>query len=219
MTGRGAAAPGAAAPGPPSSSPASPGLAESDLPIHKPRYLRTSTIKDFECWRFDAHAPGEWSWEPFPTARYRFDSAAGAVRVRYAGLTARGAARERWDPDRRIAAADGQAWVTRLKGTARVVDLRRETILDQLGLDDRISTARDVQTWHTCQALGDRLRTWLPGLEAIVYRSRTTPETSANIVWHDAACLKVEGAARLADCGDLLDRLVLADGFTVDFQW
>lgn len=196
-----------------------PGLREADLPTKKPQYLRTRLLEQRQWWRFDAQDPAQWTWEPFPTPRFRFDSATGQHRVRYAGLTSRGAARERWNPDRYIAAGDAQVWVTQLAGTPRVVDLRSERVLDHLGLDDRINTARDAATWRTCQVLGDRLRQWFPQLDAIVYRSRTTPETSANIAWHRPACLQVVGVAPLRECPDLLDRLVLADGFTVAFDW
>ncbi len=195
------------------------GLTVDRLPTTRPAYLRTSTWTLQQCWRIDAAEPAGWEWTPFPTPRYRFDSAAGTARVRYAGLTARGAARERWDPDRFIAAADADSWLVQLAGTVKVLDLRRESVLDRLGLDDRINTARDAETWSACQVLGDRLRDWLPQLDAIVYRSRTTPETSANIAWHRPGALRVVRSARLRDQPELVDRLVIADGFTVDFDW
>lgn len=196
-----------------------PGLTVADLPGHRPAGLRTTTLRGLNCWRFDAADPDSWDWRPFPAARYRFDSAEGAVRVRYAGMTARGAARERWSPDRRISLLDAQTWVVQLAGTIKVIDLRTERVLDQLGLDDRINTARDPETWQACQPLGDRLRRWLPSLDAIVYRSRTTPETSANIAWHRPGALRVIRAEPLRERPDLIDRLVLADGFTVSFDW
>lgn len=195
------------------------GLTVADLPVDRPKYLRTTTMSVPACFRFDAGRPTRWSWTAFPTPRFRFDSAAGAVRVRYAATSARGAARERWDPDRVMAAGDGDTWLVEMTGSLRVVDLRRESVLDRLGLDDRINTARDRDTWECCQVLGDRLRRWLPGLDAIVYRSRTTPETSANLAWHRADALRVTRATRLRDARDLLDRLVIGDGFTVAFDW
>lgn len=171
------------------------------------------------CWRFDRTKPSAWSWDPFPTARYRFDPTGGAGRVRYAGLSLRGAARERWDPDRYIGSGEAATWVVELRGTLRVVDLRAEPVLDRLHLDDRINTARDAETWRCCQVLGDRLRSWLPDLDAIVYRSRTTPQTSANIAWHRSGALTVVRAVPLRDRPELVDRLVIADGFTIGFPW
>jgi hypothetical protein len=196
-----------------------PDLTVADLPGSRPAGLRTAVLRDIECWRFDAADPATWDWRPFPTPRYRFDSAGGTARIRYAGLTARGASRERWAPDRRIALVDARTWVVRLAGTLRVIDLRRESVVDRLGLDHRINTARDPAIWRVCQVLGDRLRQWMPSLGAIVYRSRTTPETSANVAWHRPGALRVVSATPLRECPDLLDRLVLADGFAVSFDW
>lgn len=196
-----------------------PGLTVADLPGRRPAGLRTTSLRGLTWWRFDSAAPDHWDWRPFLAPRYRFDSAEGAARVRYAGLTARGAARERWSPDRRISVADAHTWVVRLVGTVKVIDLCAERVLDQLGLDDRINTARDRATWQACQVLGDRLRRWLPSLDAIVYRSRTTPETSVNIAWNRPGALRVARAEPLRECADLLDRLVLVDGFTVSFDW
>lgn len=171
------------------------------------------------CWRIDREPAATWRWDPFPTPRFRLDSASGRVRVRYAAMTARGAARERFDPDRHIGVGARNAFLIELAGTLRVIDLRREKMLDILGLDDRINTARDRATWGACQVLGDRLRDWLPDLDAVIYRSRTTPETSANIAWHRPGALAVVRENRLRQNRDLLDRLVIADGFTIGFDW
>lgn len=195
------------------------GLSVDRLPTRRPRSLRLTQVTIDSCWRFDATDPAEWTWNPFPAARFRFDSAVGSARVRYAGRSLRGAARERWDPDRYLAAGDADTRVVRLSGTIRVIDLRAETVLDALRVDDRISTSRDRETWHCCQVLGDRLRRWLPEMDAVIYRSRTTPETSANIAWHRPEALAVVDVGRLQDRVELLDRLVIADGFTIGFDW
>lgn len=54
-------------------------------------------------------------------------------------------------------------------------------------------------------------------IEGLAYRSRTTPETSTNLAFLEHAPL-AGTSAPLAGCTELLDRLVLARGFTIDFQ-
>ena len=62
----------------------------------------------------------------------------------------------------------------------RVLDLRTEKNLDVLEVDDQISTGQHPDVWDTCQRLVDAARRWWTDIDAIVYRSRTTPESSLN---------------------------------------
>ncbi len=72
--------------------------------------------------------------------------------------------------------------------------------------------------WQACHRLADAARAWWPDLDGIVYRSRTTPATSA-----DVAFWSIEGLAshtrELHTCTDELDDLVLHHRFTVDFDY
>src|SRR5246127_5913865 len=62
------------------------------LPDARPVGLRRRRVDaGTELWRVDAARPEEWTWTGFPTPRYRFDSAAGAFRTRYAASTPVGA--------------------------------------------------------------------------------------------------------------------------------
>ena len=62
----------------------------------------------------------------------------------------------------------------------RVFDLRTEANLDILGVDDQISTGQHPDVWDTCHRLADAAHRWWNDLDALVYRARTTPETSVN---------------------------------------
>ncbi|HTY29433.1 MAG TPA: hypothetical protein VMD51_15000 [Mycobacterium sp.] len=65
----------------------------------------------------------------------------------------------------------------------RVLDLRTEKNLDILHLDDQISTGQHADVWLTCHRLADAVRRWWTDVEAIVYRSRTTPSSSLNVAF------------------------------------
>ena len=99
----------------------------------------------------------------------------------------------------------------------RLLDLRTERNLDALHVDDQISTGQHEAVWNTCQHLADAARRWWPDLDAIVYRSRTTPSTSANY-----AFFGIDGFTHewwpLAERSDVLIDLVLREGFTVDWD-
>jgi hypothetical protein len=149
--------------------------------------------------------------------RHRFDSAAGLHRVRYAATTAHGAARERYRDTGMLVPSDhAEHHIAALSGELTVLDLRREAVLDALTLDDRISTAREPTVWESAQELTDRAaRWWGPDVHALVYRPRTTPETSANVALYRHASLDCTSAPFHA-CTDLLDELRLR-GFTIDW--
>ena len=181
-----------------------------------PRGLRLSTVEG-AWWRVDAADPAEWSWAPFPEPRQRFDSRGGRFRTRYAARTARGALREAFDSRGRVLVpADLRRTLVTLEGTARVLDLRREQVLDALGLDDRVSTARDPATWDRCHELADLVRGHYGArCDGILYRSRTTPESSANLAFFADHPLTVRTLGPLADLHALLAALVVADRFAI----
>lgn len=181
-----------------------------------PRGLRLSSISA-TWWRLDRDPPDRWGWSPYAAPLQRFDSATGAFRTRYAARSARGALREAFDWSGRVLAdADLDRRLVQLEGTLRVLDLRREAVLDALGLDDRISTARDLATWQRCHELideaaghyGDRCH-------GLLYRSRTTPQTSANLAFLAHAPLRARDLGPLRAQRAVLDAAIIGDGFTV----
>jgi hypothetical protein len=170
--------------------------------------------------RIDAQPVAAWSWVPFAAPRYRFDSATGACRVRYAARSDEGAARERYRDSGSMIPADhaGHHLVT-LTGRVRVLDVRGEATLDLLELDDQISTSRADPWFDAAHRLTDSIRAWWGDhVEGIAYRSRTTPETSTNLAFFEHAPLAGVSQS-LAQCAELLDRLVLARGFAIDFPY
>lgn len=193
----------------------------TDFPAERPAGLRRRSLRaGTELWRIDAQPADQWKWDTFPHPRYRFDSAAGLFRTRYAAASIVGAARERYEPTGLYLPADhaGQQLVRLVtRRPLRVFDLRTEAHLEILGLDDRISTGHEPEVWHTSQALADAVRRWWDDLDGITYRSRTTPESSANL-----AFFALDGftatSRRLADCSTELDELVLQHHFTVGFD-
>jgi hypothetical protein len=168
-------------------------------------------------YRIDAAEPRAWSWQPYATPRSRFDSPTGRFRVRYAGQEARAAMRERFDEQRRrLRPVDLDLVLVELTGTIRVVDLRRDSTLDALALDDQISTSRAPDVWSACQQLIDRLHDWFGDrCGGVVYRSRTTPEHSANLAFFRAAPLTARSLGTLRDQPTLIDSCILTDGFDV----
>jgi len=181
-----------------------------------PRGLRLASVTG-TWWRVDRDPPAGWDWAPFPQPRQRFDSAAGAFRTRYAARSARGALREAFDGSGRVLAdADLDRRLVRLHGTARVLDLRRESVLDAFGVDDRISTARDPGTWRRCHELIDRVaQHYGERCDGLLYRSRTTPQTSANLAFLAHAPLRRRDLGPLRDQRALLDAAIIGDGFAV----
>ena len=168
-------------------------------------------------YRLDASAPQQWTWDRFATPRWRFDSAAGQYRVRYAADTSRVAMRERFDDVSRVVrTADLDLQLVELSGAVRVLDLRRDQVLDALGLDDQINTGRAPGVWAACQRLGDLVFDWFgPRCHGIVYRSRTTPQRAANLAFFAHAPLIARSHGPLRDNEALLAACVLSDGFAV----
>lgn len=169
-------------------------------------------------YRLDSEPPSRWRWSAFPEARHRFDSASGGFRVRYAGDAQRVTMRERFDYEGRIVSAEHlRLHLVELTGTVRVLDLRRDGNLDALDLDDQVSTGRASALWATCQRLADQVRAWYGDrCDGIVYRSRTTPQRSANLAFFHHAPLNARTLGRLGDQTGLLAACVLSDGFAID---
>ena len=170
--------------------------------------------------RVDAQPFARWNWAPFPVPRHRFDSATGLWRVRYAARSDEGAARERYRDSGSLIPADHATHsLVTLTGRVRVLDLRQESVLDELLLDDQISTARSDPWWEATHRLTDSARRWWGDhVQGIAYRSRTTPETSVNLAFFAHAPL-AGVSVPLRTRSDLLDRLILTRGFTVDFDY
>src|SRR5581483_856701 len=130
------------------------------LPAVRPARLRLHRL-DTRWYRIDRQPPDGWTWDAFPTARYRFDSASGAFRIRYAGDDPRVAMRERFDDVERIVLArDLGLRIVELTGTIEVLDLRRDRTLDALGLDDQINTGRAPGVWTACHLLAALVQEW-----------------------------------------------------------
>ena len=102
-------------------------------------------------------------------------------------------------------------------GMCALSTLRAQQNLDVLNLDDQISTGLHPAVWDTCHRLADAARLWWDDLDAIVYRSRTTPETSVNVAFFAADAFRAESWA-LVDRPDIMADLVLRYGFTVNWH-
>jgi hypothetical protein len=191
------------------------------LPDARPVGLRRRRITaGAEFWRGDANKPADWTWAGFPQPRHRFDPASGAFRTRYAGTSLVGAFRERYRATGLVIPTDHAAHhVIRLVAARhlRVLDLRTEKNLDALRVDDQISTGQHADVWDTCHRLADAARRWWDDLDAIVYRSRTTPQTSANVAFFADDAFDIESWV-LADRPDILTDLVLRHGFTIGWD-
>ncbi|MGH3743608.1 MAG: RES family NAD+ phosphorylase [Mycobacteriales bacterium] len=190
-------------------------ISVESLPRKRPDGLRLASINAV-WWRLDARPPSSWTWDGFARPRNRFD--APGVRVRYAARTERGAFREHFaDDHREISAWHASVSVVRLASRIRVLDLRSEPTLDALELDAEISTGRDERVFRTCWMLSERLQEWYgPRLHGIVYTSRTTPQTSANLAFFRQAPLTVTAIGRLDTRESMLADLIADDGFRVD---
>jgi hypothetical protein len=191
------------------------------LPDARPVGLRRRRVAaGSQIWRIDATKPAQWRWEGFAQPRYRFDPESGVFRTRYGASNLVGAFRERYRATGLVIPADHAAHhLVRLAAARhlRVLDLRTEGNLDALRVDDQISTGMQSEVWTTCHRLADAVRRWWPDLDAIVYRSRTTPETSANFVFFALDAFAVESWT-LAERVDTLTKLVLHHGFTVGWD-
>lgn len=194
---------------------------QRSLPQQRPVGLASRTIPaGAELWRVEAAEPKDWTWAGFPAPRYRFDPVSGGFRTRYAATAYEGGFRERYrDTGRTVPADHAGHYLIRLVSTRplRILDLRTQRNLDALDVDDQISTGQRRLVWQQCHHLADSARRWWPDLDAIVYRSRTTPETSTNYAFfaHEAFATT---AWPLVDRTDILIDLVLRHDFTVNWE-
>lgn len=142
--------------------------------------------------------------------------------MRYAAESLHGAARERYLDDGRLIPADhaGHHLVElQARRPLRIVDLRTEANLDALDVDDRINTSHEPSVWDACHRLADAVVSWWPdAVDGIVYRSRTTPQTSVNVAFLSTDAFAVS-SRELASCVDELDDLIVDHGFTVRFAY
>ena len=142
------------------------------LPERRPAGLRSRTLqRNTTMWRIEAARPSDWDWQGFPEPRYRFDPQSGAFRTRYAATEQIGAFRERYRATGLVVPADHREhflieMVTRRP--IRILDLRTESNLDALDVDDQISTGQHAAVWDPSQQLADAARRWWPELAAIV---------------------------------------------------
>lgn len=125
--------------------------------------------------------------------------------------------RERFDDlERIVRASETSLRLVELTGTIQVLDLRRDRTLDALGLDDQINTGRAPGVWTACHLLADLVHEWFgERCHGIVYRSRTTPERSANLAFFARAPLRARSLGPLAEQRELLLDCVAQEGFTV----
>lgn len=207
----------------PAGAAAGPGRPYGRFPAGRPYGLRRRTVPaGAPWWRIDTDAPDAWTWGGFAEPRNRFDPASGAWRVRYAARSVAGAGRERYQATGRYIPADHAGHrLVRLEARRRlrVLDLRTEANLDALGVDDRVSTGREAEVWDACHRLADTTGAWWgDDLDGIVYRSRTTPASSANLAFFSTAPFRAT-SARLGDSTAELVELVLDHGFTVGFPF
>jgi hypothetical protein len=190
-------------------------------PHQRPTGLRRRRVDaGTAIFRIDATAPAQWTWTGFAQPRYRFDPESGAFRTRYAAGTLSGAFRERYRATGLVIPADHAGHhLVRLVAARhlRVLDLRTERNLDALGVDDQISTGQHPQVWQTCHRLADAVRRWWSELDALVYRSRTTPAASVNFAVFAADAFTIESWT-LDERTDVLTDLVLGHGFTVGWD-
>jgi hypothetical protein len=191
------------------------------LPARRPVGLRRRGLEPgTELWRIDAAPPASWVWDGFPAPRHRFDPASGSFRARYASRSLVGAARERYRASGLFVPADhARHHLVQLVATRdlRVFDLRAQHNLDVLDLDDQVSTGQHPDVWDTCHRLADAARIWWDDLDAIIYRSRTTPPSSLSVAFFATDAFQAQSWA-FADRADIVADLVLNHGFTVDWD-
>lgn len=193
------------------------------FPFARPARLRRRSLPaGTELWRLAVDDPPEWDWVGHPTPRFRFDPSSGTFRTRYASTSLAGAAREKYlDTGRLIPADHATQRLIHLESTRplKVVDLRTQANLDALDVDDRINTSHEDLVWSACHRLADAVAGWWDEADGIVYRSRTTPQTSINMAFFSLDGLHIAESRMLSACVDELDDLVLHHQFTVNFPY
>jgi hypothetical protein len=99
------------------------------------------------------------------------------------------------------------------------LDLRTEANLTALDVDDRVNTSHDPIAWDACHRLTDSVQSWWPAdIDGIVYRSRTTPQTSLSLAFFSLGGLQPTSWALSTRTADL-DELIVHHDFTVAFPY
>jgi hypothetical protein len=172
-------------------------------------------------WRIDNEHPYDWQWHGFPQPCHRFDPPSGRFRVRYGASRAVAAARERF-PGKILNGIDGELFLVELTIATSALVLTHQSVLDALGLDDRINTGRiDLPgpqgdaLLDTSQSLADAVFDWWNGSPpALVYRTRTVP-SARSVAFTSSVGINIVRARPLREARRLLAVLVARHGFTV----
>ncbi len=147
--------------------------------------------------------------------------------MRYAANRSVVAARERF-PARTLTEADGDLWLVHLLVPAPVLALTRQTNLDVLGLDDRVSTGRIDSSGRTdpdplldtCGQLADAVRDWWNGSPPpLLYRARTVPSTGRSLAFTRTSAWSILDARPLREATSLHSHLTLSAGFVIPPVW
>ena len=147
--------------------------------------------------------------------------------MRYAANRSAVAARERF-PARTLTEADGDLWLVHLSIPGPALALTRQTNLDALGLDDRVSTGRIDPSGRadpdplldTCDQLADAVYDWWKGSPPpLLYRARTAPGTGRNIAFTQTSGWSNLAARPLREATGLHTDLTLSAGFVVPPAW
>lgn len=147
--------------------------------------------------------------------------------MRYAANRPAVAARERF-PARTMTEADGDRWLVHLAIPGPVLALTRQTNIDVLGVDDRVSTGRidpygrtdPDPLLDTCGHLADAVYDWWAGSPLpLLYRARTSPGTGRTIAFAQTAYWSVINAKPLREATSLHAHLVLRVRFTLPPTW
>ncbi|MHB1533156.1 MAG: hypothetical protein ACYC1D_00810 [Acidimicrobiales bacterium] len=151
----------------------------------------------------------------------------GRFRMRYAANRSAVAARERF-PARVLTEAEGDLWVVRLAISGPVLALTRQSNLDALGVDDRVSTGRihpfgrsdPDPLLDTCGQLADALYDWWHGYPPpLLYRARTAPGTGRSVAFTPTSPWSILAARPLREARGLHAHLTLRAGFVVPSAW
>lgn len=145
--------------------------------------------------------------------------------MRYAANTATAALRERF-PGRTLTEPDGGLRLVALGGSPAALHLTHRSVLDALGLDDRVSIGRlqgsggrDDPLLAVAQHLSDAVYDWWDRIPPpLVYRTRSTP-SARSIAFTRAVAWDTATSGFLRDAVGLLVQVVTRHRFTVPQQW
>lgn len=126
-----------------------------------------------------------------------------------------------------ITPAEGDVWLVELTNMPSALHLTRQSVLDTLGLDDRISTGRIELSRRTdpdplldtSGRLMDAAYDWWRGSPPpLVYRTRSVPD-ARNIAFTETAAAVIVQARPLREATALHAHLVLRAGFSLPQEW